>query len=435
MKTEIADKAMEMALDCGCQDVKVVLMQNQENTIQIQNGRTEKMQQSTATSLAFNLFIDGRDGFFYTNKLDAAELFPFIRQAVETTRLLEPDESRTLADASRYYKGNGPDLQNFDAEMNRVDPAEKRALAERNNARLTGKDPRIISAESHYRDRQHEAYYLISNGFKGSEQSSYCILSTIVTVEGRDGQHPMDGWGNTRIFYKDLPEEGLAEIALERTMRKIGQRPIKSGNYTMILESPVAGSLLQPLLNAMGGQALQQRTSFLSDRLDQQVASPLFSLVDDPLIPGTRGASLFDYDGVATSRRQLFEQGVLRTYFIDTPCSKKLGIPPTTQGIHHLIMEPGNHSLDDLMKEAGRAIMVTDLNGGNCDPTTGRFSYGIEGFLIEEGRIAQPVSGMNITGDMLSLWQNLIAVANDADPWETELIPSLTFRDVAFSGI
>ena len=72
-------------------------MQNQENTIQIQNGRTEKMQQSTATSLAFNLFIDGRDGFFYTNKLDAAELFPFIRQAVETTRLLEPDESRTLA--------------------------------------------------------------------------------------------------------------------------------------------------------------------------------------------------------------------------------------------------------------------------------------------------------------------------------------------------
>ena len=392
MKTEIADKAMEMALDCGCQDVKVVLMQNQENTIQIQNGRTEKMQQSTATSLAFNLFIDGRDGFFYTNKLDAAELFPFIRQAVETTRLLEPDESRTLADASRYYKGNGPDLQNFDAEMNRVDPAEKRALAERNNARLAGKDPRIISAESHYRDRQHEAYYLISNGFKGSEQSSYCILSTIVTVEGRDGQHPMDGWGNTRIFYNDLPEEGLAEIALERT-------------------------------------------SFLSDRLDRQVASPLFSLVDDPLIPGTRGASLFDYDGVATSRRQLFGQGVLRTYFIDTPCSKKLGIPPTTQGIHHLIMEPGKYSLDDLMKEAGRAIMVTDLNGGNCDPATGRFSYGIEGFLIEDGRIAQPVSGMNITGNMLSLWQNLIAVANDADPWETELIPSLTFRDVAFSGI
>ena len=91
MKTEIADKAMEMALDCGCQDVKVVLMQNQENTIQIQNGRTEKMQQSTANSLALNLFLDGRDGFFYTNKLDSDSLYSFIRQAVETTRLLEPD--------------------------------------------------------------------------------------------------------------------------------------------------------------------------------------------------------------------------------------------------------------------------------------------------------------------------------------------------------
>ncbi len=435
MKTEIADRALEMALRCGCQDVKVVLMQNQETTIQIQNGRTERMQQATATSLAFNLFIEGRDGFFYTNKLDEQELAPFIRQAVETTRLLEPDDSRTLADASRYYRGGGPDLQNFDAEMNCIDPAEKRALAERNNARLAGRDKRIISTETQYRDRQHEAYYLISNGFRGSEQSSYCMLSTIVTVEGQDGQHPMDGWGNTRIRYRDLPEEGVAEVALERTLRKIGQHPICSGSYTMILESPVAGSLLQPLLNAMGGQALQQRTSFLADSLGRQVASPLLSLVDDPLIPGTRGASLFDYDGVATRRRQLFERGRLCTYFIDTPCSRKLGIPPTTQGIHHLIMEPGEHTLDGLMQQAGRAIMVTDLNGGNCDPATGRFSYGIEGFLIEGGKIVQPVSGMNITGDMLTLWQSLVAVGNDADPWETELIPSLTFSNVSFSGI
>ena len=435
MKTEIADKAMQMALDLGCQDVKVVLMQNRETIIQIQNGKTEKMQQATATSLAFNLFLDGRDGFFYTNKLDADLLLTFVRQAVETTRLLEPDESRTLADPSRYYKGGGPDLQNYDSAIGTIDPAAKRALAEADNARLAGRDSRIISTETHYRDRQHEALYLISNGFRGTEQSSHCMLSTIVTVQGHDGQHPMDGWGSTRIYYRDLPPEGVAETALSRTLRKIGQRPAPSGIYTMILESPVAGSLLQPLLNAMGGQALQQRTSFLANSLGRQVASPLLTLIDDPLLTGTRGAALFDYDGVATCRRQLFEAGHLRTYFIDTPCSRKLGIPPTTQGIHHLIMEPGTRDLSGLMEQAGRAILVTDLNGGNCDPATGRFSYGIEGFLIEGGKTVQPVSGMNITGDMLTLWQNLIAVGNDADPWETELIPSLTFSNVAFSGI
>ena len=84
--------------------------------------------------------------------------------------------------------------------------------------------------------------------------------------------------------------------------------------------------------------------------------------------------------------------------------------------------------------EGAATILVTDFNGGNCDPVTGNFSYGIEGFLMENGVIVQPVSGMNITGNMLDVWQRLSHVANDADPWETELIPTLTFEDVAFGG-
>ena len=82
----------------------------------------------------------------------------------------------------------------------------------------------------------------------------------------------------------------------------------------------------------------------------------------------------------------------------------------------------------------GLSVLVTDFNGGNCDPVTGNFSYGIEGFLMENGIIVQPVSGMNITGNMLDVWQRLSHVGNDADPWETELIPTLAFEDVAFGG-
>ena len=201
----------------------------------------------------------------------------------------------------------------------------------------------------------------------------------------------------------------------------------------MILESPCAGNFLQPILNAMNGQALQQRTSFLSGKLDQQVVSPLVNIVDDPLQPGTRGASLFDYDGVATKRRELFTEGYLKTFFIDTPMSKKLGMAPTTQGVHRLIMQQGKMSKEEVIADSKRAILVTDFNGGNCDPVTGNFSYGIEGFLIENG-ITQPVSGMNITGNMLDVWQRLSHICNDADPWETELIPTLAFEDVAFGG-
>ena len=135
---------------------------------------------------------------------------------------------------------------------------------------------------------------------------------------------------------------------------------------------------------------------------------------------------------------------------------RKLGMQPTTQGIHRLIMDSprpspnlslvgkGVNSLtvvsaplttrERLGEGLGLAILVTDFNGGNCDPVTGNFSYGIEGFLIEDGQIVQPLSGMNVTGNILDVWQRLSHVADDADPWETELIPTLTFEDVAFSG-
>ena len=108
---------------------------------------------------------------------------------------------------------------------------------------------------------------------------------------------------------------------------------------------------------------------------------------------------------------------------------------PTTQGTHHLIMQGGNKSLQQLIAESDNTIMVTDFNGGNCDPTTGNFSYGIEGFLIQNGVIVQPVSGMNITGNILDVWQRVSDLGNDVDPWETELLPSIVFEDVSFGGL
>ena len=430
-------------------DYKLVLLKNHEDNIVLRDGKVEKMLRATSLSLAINLYLDGRDGFFYTNDLRPESVSRFIKQAFETTRLLEPDESRTLADPSRYYKGGGLDLQNFDASLSEIDPQEKIRLLQDTAKEVEGTDKRIISMQTRYTDRQHQAHYLISNGFDGYEQNSYCTLTSIITVEGEGGQHPMDGWGESRLFFNQMPRTGIAPTALKRTLQKIGQRPAPSGRYRMILESPCAGNFLQPILNAMNGQALQQRTSFLCGKLGEQVLSPLVNIVDDPLQPGTRGASLFDYDGVATQRRELFTEGRLMTYFIDTPMGKKLGMPPTTQGIHRLIMQApsplplwgsaverrgsGIEALPQRGSGEG-AILVTDFNGGNCDPVTGNFSYGIEGFLIENGVIVQPVSGMNITGNMLDVWQRLSHIADDADPWETEVIPTLTFEDVAFSG-
>ena len=121
--------AEEIRRICPSADFKLVLMNNHEDNINIRNGQIEKMLHASATSLAMNLLIDGRDGFFYTNNLQTSALKQFIKNAAETTHMLEPDESRTLADPARYYKGGGPDLRNFDASLSTIDPSEKLRLA------------------------------------------------------------------------------------------------------------------------------------------------------------------------------------------------------------------------------------------------------------------------------------------------------------------
>ncbi len=413
-------------------DARLALLRNVEEKLCVINGKVDKQERSESVSLAITLYIEGREGFFYTNVLDDDSLSRFVRQSIETTRLLAPDAARGLVSPERYYRGGGVDLRNCDRTLEHTPTQHKLTLAQQCNAEAYGVDSRVINVDTRYVDRTHEARYLTTNGFDASESSSRCTLTTLVSVQGEGDAKPMDGWGQTRLFLSDLPAQGIGQVALQRALRKIGQRSVPAGRYTMVVEGPVAGDLLQPVLSALGGQALQQHSSFLEGKLHQQVGSEKLHLIDNPHIPGTRGATYFDYDGAATSPRQVFDHGRLSTYFIDTPMSRKLHMPPTTQGPHHLILQPSDDSLDEVLRQHHECILVTDFNGGNCNPVTGHFSYGIEGLLYRDGQLVQPISGMNITGNMLDLWHYLIHVANDADPYETDLIPSLVFEGVTF---
>lgn len=432
MKHDIAQRVMDMALKYGAPEVRVMLFENEDNTIAVRNGELDTIEHSMSLSVAVNLFIDGRDGFFYTSDMDEASLEAFVANGVQSTRLLAADPAQRLPDSSLYYKGGGEDLKTFDSELQDVSPEAKVSMAIEANKML--QDNRIISAETRYSDRIHRGLLLASNGLDVEDSCTRVSLTDIVTIDDPNGRHPIDGWGNSRICWHDFPWQDIAGEALRRTVAKVGQRPAATGRYTMIVESPVASDLLRPMLRAMSGWALWQKTSFLANSMNAQVGSSLLNIVDDPLVPGTRGATYFDNDGVATQRRILFEDGILRTFFIDTTNSIRLGMPVTTGGTHRLLFAPGKKTLAEMVASVDNGILVTDFNGGNTDPSTGNFSYGIEGILIRNGQIEHPVCGMNITGSMLQLWKQLIDVANDADPWETEVVPSLCFTDVAFSG-
>jgi len=252
---------------------------------------------------------------------------------------------------------------------------------------------------------------------------------------GGGAARPESYWYDSSLYYDELVKTGIGTKALERVLRKLGQRKVASGKYTMIVDNMNSSRLLSPVIGAIYGSSIQQKNSFLLDKIDQKVASDKMTLIDEPHLVKASGARYFDSEGVATKRLPVFEQGILKTYYIDTYSANKMGMEQTIGSPSILTMRNGDKDLDGLIASIDKGILVTGFNGGNCNSTTGDFSYGVEGFLIERGKLSQPISEMNATGNMLSLWSNLAEVGNDPRLSSSWRIPSLLFNGVDFSGL
>lgn len=432
---KLAQWAMDYALKNGCQAAKLVLYSNSNASFELRDAKMDKLQQASESGLSISLYVDGKFGNYSTNRLDKKELEAFIKNGIDSTRYLAEDEARVLPDASRYYKGGKPDLQLFDHKFYSLNPDDKVALARAAAEEVMGKDDRIISVSTSYGDGESAAYRLTSNGFEGESKSTRFSVSAEVAVKGEGEARPSSYWYESALFYDKLPKSGIGAKALERVLRKLGQKKAASGKYTMVVDPMNASQLVSPLIGVINGSALQQKNSFLLDKLNTKIGSDMLNLMDEPHLIGANGARYFDNEGVATERRPIFEDGVLKTYFIDTYNSKKMGVAPTVNSASLLVLKPGDKNLEGLIADVQKGILVTGFNGGNSNSTSGDFSYGIEGFLIENGKLTQSVNEMNVTGNMLTLWASLVAVGNDPRMSSSWRIPSLVFEGVDFSGL
>lgn len=432
---KLAQWAMDYALKNGCQAAKLVLYSNSNASFELRDAKMDKLQQASESGLSISLYVDGKFGNYSTNRLDKKELEAFIKNGIDSTRYLAEDEARVLPDASRYYKGGKPDLQLFDHKFYSLNPDDKVALARAAAEEVMGKDDRIISVSTSYGDGESAAYRLTSNGFEGESKSTRFSVSAEVAVKGEGEARPSSYWYESALFYDKLPKSGIGAKALERVLRKLGQKKAASGKYTMVVDPMNASQLVSPLIGVINGSALQQKNSFLLDKLNTKIGSDMLNLMDEPHLIGANGARYFDNEGVATERRPIFEDGVLKTYFIDTYNSKKMGVAPTVNSASLLVLKPGDKNLEGLIADVQKGILVTGFNGGNSNSTSGDFSYGIEGFLIENGKLIQAVNEMNVTGNMLTLWASLVAVGNDPRMSSSWRIPSLVFEGVDFSGL
>jgi PmbA protein len=434
-KYSIAKWAMEHALKSGAQHARVSIYNNNSSQIEVRDEKIDKLQESNRNGMQINLYVDNKYSSISTNRItNKEELGKFIEEAIVGTRFLAEDEFRMLPDPERYYKGDGPDLKTADPNFTSVDPQQKVKDAFALEKEVLGSDERIISVSTSYRDGSSGSVMVASNGFEGDTENTYYALSASVSVT--DGvARPQGSWYESSIFSEQLIRKDIGTKALKRAVDRLGQAKIASAKMPMIIENKMAGGALRPLIQALNGYAIQQKQSFLIGMQGNKIGSDLMTLVDDPFIVSGRGSRLFDSEGMATEKRNVVENGVLKTYYIDTYYANKLEMEATTGSTTNLVFKPGEKDLEGLLADIDRGILVTGFNGGNSNGATGDFSYGIEGFLVEKGALVQPVAEMNITGNFKEIWHNLVAVGSDVDPSRSWRLPSLVFDQIDFSGI
>lgn len=433
-KYTLAKWAMNQAIVNGAQQASVSISNSQSSSVEVREEKIDKLEQAIQRSLTIRLYVDHKYSAHSTNRLNKEDLTRFIKEAIEATRYLSEDEFRSLPEPSLYYRRNGVSLKTLDSEFSKVDPKKKIDLAFAAEKEVLGKDERVISVSTGYYDGLNQRVMVTSNGFEGDTSNSYFGLYASVSVKSNDAR-PESSWSESAIFFGKLKKADIGKRALNRAVDKIGQKKIASGKMTMIVENKQVGRIFSPLISALNGSAIQQKNSFLIDKLGEKVASEKLTLIDNPFIESGRGSRLFDNEGLATRKRTVFEKGVLKTYYIDTYYGKKLGMDPTSGGTTNLVFETGGKDLQGLLSTVKKGIFVTGFNGGNSNGTTGDFSYGIEGFLVENGVIIQPVSEMNITGNMKDLWSNIGEIGTDLNDSSSWLTPSIVFEGVDFSGI
>lgn len=429
--------AIKTAKSAGADECRVDMNSRRFVDISYRERKPETIKEASTRSFGIEVFVNGRYSSQSTSDLRKSTLKDFISNTVATTKLLEEDPYRTLPDP-KYYKGRAKlDLGQLDPDYKKFSPEDRHNMVKAMEESCIAKGgKKVISVTARELDEHGGLLLMTSNGFEGSEEYTFFQAVVSMTVQDEGDRRPTGYNYVGSVIRKNLPTpEKIGAEAARRTLDLLGGKKIKTETLPIIIENRNVPRILDGFLAGMYGFNIQQKRSFLADKKGEKIASKYFTLIDDPFVVSGLGSRLFDDDGLALKKRTMVDSGVLKEFYVDWYYSRKLGWEPTTGRKSNLIIPAGKRSVKEIMKDLGRGIFITGFIGGNSNSTTGDASVGIFGKLFENGKPVQSVAEMNIAGNHLKFWNNLIEVANDPWVYSSWRTPSLVFKDVVVSGL
>jgi PmbA protein len=439
--TALAERLVEAARRAGADAADAVAVRSMSLGVEVRDGHVVETERAESDDLGLRVFVGRRQAVVSTNDVKDGGAAALAERAVAMARVAPEDRFAGLAGRD-FLARETPDLDLLDPDLPAVArledlarEAEAAALAVKGVSKSGG-----ASASAGIGGM----VLATSDGFRGAYLGSRHSLS-MMAVAGEGTGMERDYEFSSTLFADDLDAPAdVGRIAGERAVRRLNPRKVETRRAPVVFDPRIAGGIVGHLTGAINGASVARKTSFLKDKLGAQLFASGISIVDDPFRRRGLRSRPFDGEGVAGRRTALVEDGVLKTWLLDSATARELGLAttghahrgvssPPSPGPTNVHLAPGKASPEELIADIAQGFYVTDLIGMGVNLVTGDYSRGASGFWIENGKLAYPVSEVTIAGHLLDMFRSLVA-ADDLKLRYGTNAPTLRVEGLTIAG-
>ncbi|MES2039966.1 MAG: metalloprotease PmbA [Pseudomonadota bacterium] len=435
---QIAQDMLRFAREKGASDAAVEISEGGGLSISVRKGKIETIEQNRDKGIGITVYIGQRRGNASTSDFSEQALRDSVDAAYNIARFTAEDDCAGLPEADLLEMAPR-DLKLCYPWL--VTAEEAIELAKRTEAAAFAVDKRITNSEGASVHAQ-QSHFVAANsrGFMGGYPISRHTIS-VAPIAGKGAKMQRDDWYSSQRNAKKLADpEAIGRYAAERALARLNARKLDTRKCPVLFEAPLAAGLLGALVQATSGGALYRKSTFLLDSLGTQIFPSHIQVVEDPHVIGAVGSSPFDDEGVKTQKRNIVTNGVLQGYFLSTYSARKLGMQTTGNagGSHNLSLTSSLTKRADnfvgMLKKMGTGLLVTELMGQGVNYVTGDYSRGASGYWVENGVIQYAVEEITIAGNMRDMFQQIVAVGNDALIRGTKQTGSILIENMIVAG-
>jgi len=435
----LAENLVEYGRKNGADEIEVSAYEGSEFSVDIRLGQVENLVEAGSCGLSFRIIKDQKTAFAASSDLTEKTLHRLVKNAIVRAELANPDEFAGLPQL-KEMESDIPSLKLYDPNIFSLESKKKIDLA-LETERIALQNDRITNSHgSSFETREVQTILANSKGFSQGYKETFFSLG--VGLQGGDTDEKVeDYWGSSARFFSELesPEE-TARKAVERTLRQLNPKKIKTQNIPVIFEPRMTSWLLGFLFSCISGTSVYQKTSFLSDKLGKKIGNEKISVVDDGLLPGLLGTHPFDAEGIPTQKTRVINKGVLENFLCNTYAARKLKLRTTgnaegnSVGPNNFYLEPGRIAPQEIIASLDRGLILTKTIGHGLNPVTGDISRGAFGLWVENGKIVHPVSEITISGNLGTVLNTVEEIGSDLEFRSAVTGPTIKIAEMTVAG-